>query len=120
MALELQMHFRPDGTCYPVNCESNRRIAMARFVGEGDTVMTPGLCGFLFEFHALEPGSQLAVDAEVVAVKLQVSTGLRLPACRALAMGLRAENLPAFRELSVLGCPCCGGAMTCTIAAVDK
>lgn len=47
-----------DGVQTPVNCESNRRIAAAKFKEKGDKHMSARMCGFLFEFFKLSRFSE--------------------------------------------------------------
>jgi hypothetical protein len=91
---------REDGTCFPINCESNRRKVAFVYRKRGELEMTATMCGFLFLYSALEPGSEAQGKAERVAVKLQGSYGNSMGSCRAAAMRIQAEQPKLFQRLA--------------------
>ena len=96
------MHIDEDGRCFPVNCESNRRLAALRFLEEGDPEMTAGMCGFMFLFGALKPDSEDAEKAERVAIKIygDFKRAKTSVFCRASAMRMKVEQPLLFEVLA--------------------
>jgi hypothetical protein len=99
---EFQMRMLADGRGVIVNCESNRRLAAAAFAEDGFDCMSPALCGFLFLYGALEPGSQAFIDVEVVTGVLNAGFCRGKPGCyvRAMAMRLKTVRPDAFRVIA--------------------
>jgi hypothetical protein len=93
----LLTHINADGTSFPVNCESNRRLAAAGFRELGYPEMTATMCGFLFLYLAMPPEAQ--ARAERVARKLQATYG-DSDFWKAAAVRIKVEQPLLFEQLA--------------------
>jgi hypothetical protein len=99
MDFDLQMHVNADGSSFPVNCESNRRLSAGGFAAMGCPEMTAVMCGFLFLFLAMPPKAQ--EQAERVGQKLQTTYAAGAPGFwKAAAMRLKSEKPQLFERLA--------------------
>ena len=112
----LETRTSPSGKKVPLNSEVNRANMSRAYIAEGETSMTPVMCGFLFLALAQDTSSDAHKKTVIVAERLRATyedNGMHVDYVIAAAMRIKVEQPAIFSEMATVRCPCCNG--TCHI-----